>query len=164
MPRIKMVGRYLAHKFFITPKVAEIFLEKKRNKKKGRSQKTLTYMREYLSGSSGAVRRLIITHIISIRNEFQVSRNQFLHTKRRIKLLCFFLFSSTGINQRNISDFYTCSISKPPGIFEWKELEIQYVFNERPKIIVFHSSYIICSFPKRKSSKENFLEQIESCF
>ena len=46
MPRIKMIGRYLAHKFFITPKVPEIFLEKKRNKKKGRSQKTLTYMRE----------------------------------------------------------------------------------------------------------------------
>ena len=44
--RIKMIGRYLAHKFFITPKVPEIFLEKKRNKKKGRSQKTLTYMRE----------------------------------------------------------------------------------------------------------------------
>ena len=98
MPRIKMVGRYLAHKFFITPQVAEIFLENKRNKKKGRSQKTLTYMREYLSGSSGAVRRLIITHIISIRNEFQVSRNQFLHTKRRIKLLCFFLFSNDKIS------------------------------------------------------------------
>ena len=46
MPRIKMVGRNLAHKFFITPKVAEIFLEKERNKKKGRSQKTLTYIGE----------------------------------------------------------------------------------------------------------------------
>lgn len=65
---------------------------------------------------------------------------------------------------KEISDFYTNSISRPPGIFEWKEFEIQYVFNERSKIIVFHSSYIIYSFPKRKSSKENFLEQIESCF
>lgn len=46
----------------------------------------------YLSGSRGATEKpIIITHIISIRNEFQVSENQFLHTKRRIKLLDFSL-------------------------------------------------------------------------
>lgn len=46
----------------------------------------------YLSGSGEATEKpVIITHIISIRNEFQVSKNQFLHTKRRIKLLDFSL-------------------------------------------------------------------------
>ena len=92
-----------------------------------------------LSGSSGTTGRPIIAHIISMRNEFQVSKNQFSH---RVAVF-FSLFASTSIIQRDTPDFYTSSISKPPGIFEWKELENQYAFNERSEIIVFHLSYII---------------------
>lgn len=163
-----MVGRYLDltdHKFYITPKVAEIFLEKKRNKKKGRPQNdTDIHEGIDLSGSSGAIGRPIITHIIFIRNEFQVSKNQFLHTKRRIKLLYIFLLSSTSINQRDTSDFYTSSISKPPDIFEWKELKNQYTSNERPKIIVFHSSYIISCSPKGKIQRKISLNKLNFAF
>ena len=41
--------------------------------------------------SSGAIERQITSHIISMRDEFQVSKDQFLDTKRRIKLLDFSL-------------------------------------------------------------------------
>lgn len=72
--------------------------------------------------------------------------------------------TSTGIIQRDIPDFYTSSISKPPGIFKWKELENQFAFNERSKIIVFHSSYIMCSSLKGKIQRKSAFEQIKSCF
>lgn len=90
------------------PKVVKIFLRQKGTKRMEYPKETLTVHGEiYLSGSGGATEKpVIITHIISIRNEFQVPKKSIFTYQKKNQVARFFPSSQALVLFKELSHIF----------------------------------------------------------